>query len=65
MRKEEIDELQREMQKNLGEKWEVKPMSVKKIGGDKEAIGCKFQGDEFMGLRDTFRFQGEIMEFNL
>ena len=48
MRKEEIDELQREMQKNLGEKWEVKPMSVKKIGGDKEAIGCKFQGDEFM-----------------
>lgn len=48
MRKEEIDELQREMQKNLGEKWEVKPMSVKKIGGDKEAIGCRFQGDEFM-----------------
>ena len=45
MRKEEIDELQREMQKNLGEKWEVKPMSVKKIGGDKEAIGCKFQGE--------------------
>ena len=48
MRKEEIDELQREVQKNLGEKWEVKPMSVKKIGGDKEAIGCRFQGDEFM-----------------
>ncbi len=23
-------------------------MSVKKIGGDKEAIGCRFQGDEFM-----------------
>ena len=48
MRKEEIDKLQREMQKNLGEKWEVKPMTVKKIGGDKEAIGCKFQDDEFM-----------------
>ena len=48
MRKEEIDELQRAVQKNLGEKWEVKPMTVKKIGGDKEAIGCKFQGDEFM-----------------
>lgn len=45
MRKEEIDKLQREMQKNLGEEWEVKPMTVKKIGGDKEAIGCRFQGD--------------------
>lgn len=32
MRKEEIDKLQIEMQKNLGEKWEVKPMTVKKIG---------------------------------
>ena len=41
MRKEEIDKLQIEMQKNLGEKWEVKPMTVKKIGGDKEAIGCR------------------------
>ena len=29
MRKEEIDELQRAVQKNLGEKWEVKPMTVK------------------------------------
>ena len=50
MRKEEIDELQREVQKNLGEKWEVKPMSVKKIGGDKEAIGCRFQGDSIKNI---------------
>lgn len=53
MRKEEIDKLQIEMQKNLGEKWEVKPMTVKKIGGDKEAIGCRFQGDCSVGWMHT------------
>lgn len=62
MRKEEIDELQREVQKNLGEKWEVKPMSVKKIGGDKEAIGCRFQGDTYLGELSKEQANGTGLE---
>ena len=47
MKKEIMDEIQKEMQKNLGPMWKVKQETEQKIGGLKEGIVCQFSGDNY------------------
>ena len=45
MNKEQIDELQKELQNNLGSRWKVEPTSQVKVGGVKFGFTCSFEGD--------------------
>lgn len=45
MNKEQIDELQKELQNNLGSRWKVEPTSQVKVGGVKFGFSCSFEGD--------------------
>lgn len=47
MRKEEIEQLQKEILKNLGDNWEVQQTKIKKVGGDRDGLVCKCQGDNY------------------
>lgn len=57
MKKEIMDEIQKEMQKNLGPMWKVKQETEQKIGGLKEGIVCQFPGDNYATayIRRTLR----------
>lgn len=50
MKKELMDEIQKEMQKKLGPMWEVKRETEQEIGGLKEGIVCQFSGDNYASI---------------
>lgn len=50
MKKEIMDEIQKEMQKNLGPMWKVERKTEQKIGGLKEGILCRFSGDNYAAV---------------
>ena len=45
MKKEEIEQIRKEMEKRLEDGCEVKAVTVQKTGGPKQGISCRFPGD--------------------
>lgn len=48
MRKGEINEIQKVIEKTLGEDWDVKETTIQKIDGYKDGIGCRYKDDDFV-----------------
>ena len=43
MEREEMKRIQKEMEKRLGDDWDVQPVTVNKVGGQREGLSCRYQ----------------------
>ena len=43
MEREEMKRIQKEMEKRLGDDWDIQPVTVNKVGGQREGLSCRYQ----------------------
>ena len=50
MEREEMKRIQKEMEKRLGDDWDVQPVTVNKVGGQREGLSCRYQEENMAGI---------------
>ena len=43
MEREEMKRIQKEMEKRLGDDWDIQPVTVNKVGGQREGLSCRYK----------------------
>ena len=46
MEREEMKRIQKEMEKRLGDDWDIQPVTVNKVGGQREGLSCRYQEEK-------------------